>query len=130
MRINIDDDNENWRKWGELVKSWVDQPNTRPADTPELAAQMAQNGINGDIPGPGRPVDFVDYGDDGPLMISLPSQQMLKEKLDPLSYGPYPLLPGFYAVAFGGAAKATLTAQETFAFALRRIGEYTINECC
>jgi hypothetical protein len=91
---------------------------------------MQNNGITGDVPGDDRPVEFIDYPDGGNLYIPLPSKRMLAEKIAATVHaGPYPL-PMFYAVAFGGAAKANLTEDESLAFALRRIGEYTINQCC
>lgn len=137
MRVQFDDTNANWEKWGALVVSWLPGPTqaTRPSNTKELADQMGMGpggaGITGvNIPGALRPVTIVDYLDDGPLYINLPSPKMLaaKEATIPPA-GPYPL-PLFYDVAYAGAPRANLSQAETDAFKLRRIGEYTINECC
>jgi len=54
---------------------------------------------------------------------------MRDEKLQTVTSGPYPL-PLFYDTAYAGAARANLSAQESRDFAIRRIGEYTVNECC
>jgi hypothetical protein len=133
MRVQIDDDNDNWRKWGELVESWINDPTKKPGTTDALKAQMAASGVQGTVPGAPRPVTINFYPDDpnnDPLVIWLPSQGMLAAKLGTIPpAGPYPL-PKFYDVAYGGAARANLTADQCEAFALQRVGEYTINECC
>ncbi len=137
MRVTFDDSNDNWEKWGTLVQSWILGTNVtpRPNNTGELARQMRAQGITGVIiPGALRPVSIVDYLDNGPLYINLPSARMLaaKEAMIPPGPGPYPppVLPLFYDVAYAGAARAILSQAEKDAFKLRRIGEYTINECC
>ena len=129
MRVIIADDDENWRKWGELVVSWINNPLTRPATTSALKTIMRQKTIAGDVPGADRAIEFVDYADNGPLYLALPSVAMLAAKLATVTFGPYPL-PGFYTIAFGGATKVNLTPAVSLAFALRRIGEYVVNECC
>jgi hypothetical protein len=128
MRVELADDNDNWRKWGALVRDWITGKAERPASTGELNELMARKGITGQVPGPDRPVQMVDYPDDGIFYIPLPSARMLAEKMETVKAGNYPL-PAFYAVAFGGANEAGLAQEEADAFALRRIGEYTINMC-
>ena len=44
--------------------------------------------------------------------------------------GPYNVMPLFYDIAYGGASRVPLSAQEAHNFAIRRIGEYSVNECC
>jgi len=129
MRINVTDDNENWRKWGALVVDWILQPGTRPASTSAMNAQMQDKGIDGNVPGEDRPVNFVDYDDAEIFYLALPSRAMLEKKLPTVQAGPYPL-PAFYTVAFGGAPEANLSKEECDAFAYRRIGEYVVNFCC
>jgi hypothetical protein len=129
MRVNLTDDNENWRKWGALVVDWIKNPGNRPANTDAINQQMTDKGIAGNVPGENRPVAFVDYDDQGVFYIALPSKAMLKSKLPTIQPGPYPL-PAFYTVAFGGATEASLSTGECDAFAYRRIGEYVINFCC
>jgi len=43
--------------------------------------------------------------------------------------GAYPL-PHFYDIAFAGAPRAQLSGPVSLEFAARRIGEYSVNECC
>jgi hypothetical protein len=76
-------------------------------------------------------VAILDYSDapSDPLMIVIPTAAMLAEKLGTVSSGPYPL-PLFYDIAYAGAPRANLSPQESQAFAIRRVGEYTVNECC
>jgi hypothetical protein len=129
MRINLADDNENWRKWGALVRDFILQPETRPCSTDALNALMKVKGIVGNVPGQDRPVNVIDYDDDGIFYLALPSRTMLETKVLTIGPGPYPL-PAFYTVAFGGAPEVGLAQDEAESFALRRIGEYTINFCC
>jgi len=130
MRVIIDDDNDNWRKWGDLLLSWVDQTEkNRPTTTGGLQKMMQDKGIKGSVPGPDRKFELIDYSEEGTLYVGLPSAAMLREKLSTVTEGAYPL-PLFYKVAFGGAAEVNLTREESLAFAVRRIGEYVVNQCC
>ena len=135
MRVNISDDNENWCKWGQLVLDWITGSETRPTSTSELNALLKTKGINGVVPGPDRPLLIRDYSDDI-VYIYLPSEKMLGDKLatthsDPAStiQEPYPL-PLFYNAAYEAPVRAIMSPEERRKFALRRIGEYTVNECC
>ena len=137
MQINIQDDAENWHRWGTLIRSWACGTGTLPADTTELKAQMDSAGVAGSIPGPARTVTFVAYnGNPGPLVIPLPTCQMITDDENRLAniatstpgHRQYPL-PAFYAVAFGGTPKVDLSADEMLAFGRRRLGEYVIEEC-
>ena len=132
MRILINDDNRNWLHWGKLVVSWIHSPQTRPNTVGELKQQLAQNHVNATVDGTNdRQVSVLDYSGapEDPLMLVLPTEDMLKEKLKTVTTGAYPL-PLFYDIAFAGAARANLSRQESEDFAFRRIGEYTVNECC
>jgi hypothetical protein len=141
-RIAITDDNENWLKWGRLVREWINDPQKRPTNVGQLRDQWNQHGISAtvdDAPGstPGtRKVEIEEYSDDPrePVEIYIPSRAMLAAKLEFIGRqpGPYPysLMPLFYNTAFAEARRADLSVAEKEAFALRRIGEYTVNECC
>ncbi len=132
MRIQIQDDNQNWLNWGTLVVSWIQNPGTRPATVGDLKAQLAPRGVIATVAGPdNRQVSILNYSDNlaDPLMLVLPTQAMLNAKLATVTSGAYPL-PLFYDIAYAGAARANLSAQESEDFAFRRIGEYTVNECC
>jgi hypothetical protein len=131
MRIDIKDDNENWLNWGTLVRDWV-KGKPRPTTVKDLKAQLAEASVIAAVDGPDdRVVTILDYaeGPGNPLVIMIPTAAMLQGKLATVTSGRYPL-PLFYDIAFGGAARANLSAQESLNFALRRIGEYTVNECC
>jgi len=145
MQINFPSDNENWKKWGALVKSWVDDPLKRPYDTSQLLTQMHAAGIDetqvtitGVTPdGPPRSIQFVPYSDTGYLYIPLPTKAMVdaaEARLHAIAQKApgqrhYPL-PEFYAVAFGPTATVVeMSENELMDFRLRRLGEYTINEC-
>jgi hypothetical protein len=135
MQVDIQDDPDNWLKWGELVRSWVFQPNTRPANTADMQTQMNDSQIVGHVPGPTRPVKFIDYDDDK-LYFPLPSTTMVLNDESELhviaGHGQgqrhYPL-PTFYAIAFGAKPEVDLSDTEMLAFGKRRLGEYTIQEC-
>jgi hypothetical protein len=135
MLVNIADDADNWRKWGDLVRSWIFDPHTRPDDTAAMQTQINNNQIDGHVPGPVRKVKFIDY-DDGKLYFPLPSETMvLNDEADLHAIAQrqqgqrqYPL-PTFYAAAFGLASKVDLNDAEMLAFGRRRLGEYTIQEC-
>ena len=131
MRIHLQDDNQNWLNWGNLVNSWINGATT-PTTVRELKTQLTANNVTGTVDGPDdRPVEVESYSDNPtePLVIVIPTQKMRDEKLQTVTSGPYPL-PLFYDTAYAGAARANLSAQESRDFAIRRIGEYTINECC
>jgi hypothetical protein len=132
MRIQIQDDNQNWLNWGQLVLAWISNAQSRPTTVAELKAQLTKNDVAAIVQGADQRVVAVqDYDDspDAPLVIMIPTAQMLKDKLQTVTSGPYPL-PLFYDIAYGGAARANLSPQESQNFAARRIGEYTVNECC
>ena len=133
MRVEIVNDNQNWLNWGALVQIWIADPNRRPTTVAELKAQMAEHNVSATIPSPdNRPVQIRSYFDDpkDPLMIMLPTQSMADDKLSTVKAGPYNVMPLFYDIAFGGAARVNLSQQEALDFASRRIGEYSVNECC
>jgi hypothetical protein len=130
MKVNFDDIEENWRLWGELVELWVYNLHPRPTDAAKLVNQMTAHGIKGaSVYGPPtREVKFYSYTDDDPLVMMLPTEEMLKEGRKTAQPGqPYPL-PVFYDSAYAGARKP-FTADEDTLFAACRVGEYTINEC-
>jgi hypothetical protein len=132
MRISIHDDNRNWLHWGRLVVSWIHSPGARPNTVGDLKQQLAHHHVRATVAGTDdRQVSILNYSDNtaNPLMLVLPTEKMLEEKLKTVTSGAYPI-PLFYDIAYAGAARADLSAQESHDFALRRIGEYTVNECC
>lgn len=133
MRIQIQDDNQNWLNWGQLVLAWIRKTQPRPITVAELKTQLSKNGVTAIVQGADqRVVAIQDYPDDpvdDPLMIMLPTEAMLDERLKTVTSGPYPLAL-FYDIAYGGAARANLSPQESLDFAYRRVGEYTVEECC
>ena len=131
MRIHIVDDNENWLNWGSLVQAWIRKTKPRPSNVGELKKQLTDNHVNADIDGPDtRPVELWDYPDNNtPLRMALPTKAMLEERLQTVHPGAYPL-PHFYDIAFAGATRADLSPEDSLKFAARRIGEYSVNECC
>lgn len=132
MRIDIYDDNDNWRNWGALVVAWIEGQIPRPTKLGVLRDQLKANSVTATITGSDdRDVNILSYPDDPalPLVLMIPTSAMRVAKMATVAPGPYPL-PLFYDIAYGGAARAPLSPQEAQAFALRRIGEYTVNECC
>ena len=133
MRVEIVNDNQNWLNWGGLVQIWIADPGRRPTTVAELKAQMAEHNVSATVPSPdNRPVQIRSYLDapKDPLMIMLPTQPMADDKLSTVKAGPYNVMPLFYDIAFGGAARVNLSQLEALDFASRRIGEYSVNECC
>jgi len=133
MRVEIVNDNQNWLNWGTLVQIWIANPSKRPTTVAELKAQMDTHNVKATVPSPDtRPVQIRGYLDapTDPLMIMLPTQGMTDDKLSTVRPGPYNVMPLFYDIAFGGATRVSLSQQEALDFASRRIGEYSVNECC
>jgi hypothetical protein len=133
MRIQIQDDNQNWLNWGQLVMAWITNVQPRPITVAELKTQLSQKQVKAIVQGADERVvaiqDYPDNPDDDPLVIMLPTKAMLDDRLKIVTSGPYPL-PLFYDIAYAGAARANLAPQESQDFAARRIGEYAVQECC
>jgi hypothetical protein len=131
MRIEIENDNQNFLNWGNLVLTWIRDPQTRPHTVEQLNTQLDKNNVKAKVDGPdSKKVEFWDYpGKNDPIQIALPTKAMLEERLQHVTSGQYPL-PHFYDIAFGGATRAQLSRAESLDFAARRIGEYSVNECC
>jgi hypothetical protein len=130
MKVDFDDTRDNWRLWGELVELWIYHQNQRPNDTVKLVSLMTAHGItNASVYGPSpRKVEFYSYGEKDPLVIELPTKEMLQAGYASATPGePYPL-PIFYDDAYDCKRKA-FTAQVIKQFAACRVGEYTINQC-
>jgi hypothetical protein len=129
--------NANWTRWAGLVEEWINGTTTWPKDVGTLKSQMHSHHMRGfKVEGKqNRPVKIYQYPD-GPikaLMIPIPSANMLKAKLDIIKAGSYPreLMPQFYDNApYGRAKRVGLSTKKALAFAMRRVGEYTVNECC
>ena len=133
MRVEIVNDNQNWLNWGTLVQNWIRNPDQRPDTVGGLRDQMRTNKVAGTVQGPDdRPVQIRSYlnAPTDPLMIMLPNEQMLEDRLATVRAGPYNFMPLFYDIAFGGAPRVPLSQQQALDFAYRRIGEYSVNECC
>jgi hypothetical protein len=136
MRIHIDDSDHNWLNWGKLVYEWISSdPSEFDFTVAQLKNLLTAKGITAEVEGAdNRRVVVRKYGDNPsePIVIYIPTKKMLAEKMNLVQHGPYPhgLLPTFYGKAYGGAPRATLSRQEAEELALRRIGEYTVNECC
>jgi hypothetical protein len=132
MRVQIHDDNENWVRWGNLVQAWIRQTKAHPISVGELKKQLRDNDIEATVEGPdSRPVEIMQYPGSPPasLVIMLPTAEMLDARLQSVTSGRYPL-PLFYDIAFAGANRANLSPEESLKLAARRIGEYSVNECC
>lgn len=140
MRIKIGDDNDNWLKWGKLVNTWIDDISKAPATVGELKQKLADNHIEAIVEGSNdrsvvvemyaRPDQDPDDDHEPPLQINLPNPQMRDKRIaDDVGPGPYKL-PLFYDTIYAGAPRAQLSAEQALDNAFRRIGEYTVNECC
>ena len=130
MKVDFDDTVENWRLWGQLVELWICDLQPKPTDSAKLVNQMTAHGIRGaGVYGPpDRKVEFKSYGEDDPLIIELPTEQMLKEGRKTVHAGEPYALPVFYDGAYTGPRKV-LTADEDTLLSACRVGEYTINMC-
>jgi hypothetical protein len=105
-----------------------------PSNVGALKTQLKANGVDAKVAGPDTTgVEFWDYPPDNkPIRIALPTEAMLDERLQTVRHpgvAAYPL-PHFYGIAFGGVARAQLSEPVSLEFAARRIGEYSVNECC
>jgi len=133
MRIDIQNDNQNWLNWGNLVQIWIDDAAARPINVGQLKDQLSRNSVVATVEGEDtRGVLVQSYGvsPNVPLLLMIPTPAMRDAKLGTVGAGPYHNLPLFYDIAYAGAPRAHLSEQEARDFALRRIGEYTVNECC
>lgn len=130
MKVDFEDTVQNWRLWGQLVQLWVYKFQPKPTDLAELVSQMTAHGITGAnaFGSPHRKVKIFSSGNEDPLVIVLPTLEMLKQGRKAANPGkPYPL-PDFYDDAYSGQRKV-FTADDDTLFVACRIGEYTINEC-
>jgi len=133
LRIDIQNDNQNWLYWGNLVQTWIDDVKSRPTTVGDLRDQLSKNGIVAIVDGTDdRRVSIQSYDDypGNPLVLLIPTAAMRQAKLGTVQPGPYNVMPLFYDIAYAGAPRASLSPQEAHDFAIRRIGEYTVNECC
>ncbi len=136
MRVMIKDDDENWLKWGRMVEDWINNPaKRRPVNVGELKAALVAAGVTADVDGAnGRPVEITDYSNNAalnhPLVINLPSAQMLADRKKMMAPAGEYELPKFYDLAYVKGVRAVLSPQLKDEFRLRRIGEYSVNECC
>jgi hypothetical protein len=133
MRIQIKDDNQNWLNWGNLVQAWIGDAKMRPTNVGGLRAQLAKYEVTATVAGtPDRPVEIESYPDSpgDKLVIMIPTVAERDAKMATVGAGPYTNMPLFYDIAFGGAHRANLSIQEARDFAVKRIGEYSVNECC
>ena len=136
--VHIDNDNENWLLWGNLVMDWINRTQALPQKVKDLNEQMARRGVRGKAEGDdNRRVDFPRYPMGQGVVIPLPDPAMVTGDTQLLIHStnnganpaPYPL-PDFYAVCFGGAQRAALSLQELEKnMQARQIGEYVVNEC-
>jgi hypothetical protein len=130
MKVDFDDIVENWRLWGELVELWAYKLHPWPDTTAKLVNQMTAHGIKGaSVDGPpDRKVEIWQYGPTDPLVLMLPTEEMLKEGRKTAQPGQAYPLPSFYDGAYTGPQKVFDVDEDTL-FAACRVGEYTINEC-
>ena len=133
-RIIITDDNQNWLNWGKLVRAWIKNTETRPTTVADLQGQLGRYEVNATIDPAAKSVVIRPYPDgyNYTLEIDIPTEEMFDAKFNLVKPGPYPreLMPTFYDIAYAGAPRANLSLQQAQDFALRRVGEYTVNECC
>jgi hypothetical protein len=139
--INIVNTDPNWLAWGRLVFKWINggpaagpgYPAGPPTTVAHLRAQMADPAHNvvGTVTGaPGKPVDVIPYTA-GSIVIPIPTPAMIAADvatLTAIAPGPYPL-PSFYSDIFATAPQKIYTLPQLKEMALRRLGEYVINEC-
>lgn len=139
--IDIVNTAANWLRWGELVLHWINDPTDRPQTVRDLRLAMAANNVQGTVwagnpDDPDRDVRIEDYPGTGPIIIPLPTPDMIARDVailrrhweKPPGQRLYPL-PNFYAAVYGGAARVDMTEAQMKAMAKRRLGEYVINEC-
>lgn len=138
--INLRDDNRVWYRWGQLVFEWIQGTTERPKTVECLRQQMRDAGLTDDdfsVVGPDdREVQVTDYPGTGPIVIPVPSDDMIDRdmlELAKIAGGAtgtrhYPT-PNFYSLIYGGASKVDMTLVQMNQMARRRLGEYVINEC-
>ena len=133
MRVKIKDDNQNWLNWGNLVQKYINEPDSRPNTVRDLKRDLGEYSVCAEVAGnDDRLVSIQSYTDDPgeTLRIMVPSAAARDAKLSTVRAGPYANLPLFYDIAYAGAVRANLSQEEAINFAIRRIGEYSVNECC
>jgi hypothetical protein len=131
--ITITNTDANWLAWGQLVLKWINGTQAPPTDVAGLRAQMsgAVPPVLGTVQGaPAKPVNVISYPP-GAIIIPIPTQAMIAADvatLNGIAPGPYPL-PSFYSDIFSTAPQKIYTLPQLKGMALRRLGEYVINEC-
>lgn len=131
----------NYLRWGTLVMSWITNPNLRPITVGGLRTAMARARVEGTVFGgepdnPDRRVRIEDYPGTGPVVIPLPTIDMINRdkriiariQQKPVGERFYPV-PNFYSAIYGGAGKVDMDRNDMEDMMLRRLGEYVVNEC-
>src|SRR5436305_12889520 len=49
MRIQIEDNNENWLNWGNLVQAWLRKTKARPGHVGDLKSQLADHQVGATV---------------------------------------------------------------------------------
>jgi hypothetical protein len=129
-RITVHD----WEKWGQLIKTWVKNPNTRPLGLQELKAQVEGPANIATVPDNITDLLFMPLPDaENVLVIWLPTKKVVEDTENRIRAGEfdpdkYPL-PSFYKETFGEDCVKRLTSEKFEKFNAERVGEYTIQEC-
>lgn len=137
--IEIHDTDDNWHNWGRLVEQWIRHPGKRPTTTKQLKKQWDEFNppIKGEIRGLDKDiaVEITTYDGDGPIIIPIPTEKMLDKDWKHLEERAaagkltYPV-PAFYDLMYQNAAKKDFADYQSLQNqAVRRLGEYVINEC-
>jgi hypothetical protein len=141
--VDIENTPEDWLKWGQLVKYWIDNPGVVRPNTVKKFNDLIQNppwNINGKAWGPDdRAVNILTYDssdDTKTIVIPIPDKKMLDKDWEHLTtrwnqgHTKYPI-PRWYGQAFQNDPPKRFfnSLDEIKEMGLRRLGEYVINEC-
>lgn len=139
--VEIYEGDANWLRWGKLLKTWIENPGQRPRTAADLQAALDNHNppIKGKVRGANDPnvsVEFRTYDATGPIIIPIPTPKMIKKDWDHLrdefnaGNKKYPT-PKFYGLIYQNdpPKRDFNTVAEMEELALRRLGEYVINEC-
>jgi hypothetical protein len=128
---------DNYHAWGELVKSWVKDPKSRPGNIDEFRAQVKQADPGGSIPTTYTDLELIPTSSaDTILRIRLPPLDLLKASEDALKTDQYDL-PDFYKLLmYNSNLKDDTPPPDVpppeggrMVFHNNRVGEYTVKFC-
>ncbi len=123
QRVELND----YEAYGNLVKQWARNPETRPCDLAEFTDQVTAANVGMVIPKRITKIRFVDQQEDT-LLVAVPLPQMVEDSEAKILAGADYEVPDFYEdVAYH--ASLEIDPGKELTFHASRIGDYITSQC-